>query len=419
MICRACKSYAGKAIKYITEKKKAERMVTHGLDESRSTAQQFIDTAMIHGKGDRYDERKYYHIKISFEPKDRKENGGKLNSELAEKIANEYIEKRYGKYEYILATHTDKEHIHCHAVINAVSFENGKKIQHSNKDLADMKDEVNDVAEKYGGSRFDWREAVKQKRQKSKEERASERKELSQAEKYIQERYGEDWSVSSWKETLRNKIDEAKGYCSSRAEFEKYLRDNYGVEMPRNTEKTVSFKHPAVKETVRGVKLGAEYTAESIDRAITENNKRSKNNAELRIDKKRAGGNIRTSAPSNPRDNAGTNNKIIVGDTHSANEPVRSRTDESGERRTKTNTGELYGKLQEIRELDRRYNPAEQKRNAESDEQSAREIREKAERVGNEQQPNERGSQAETERAEVEQRHIERKNRAYDDELEL
>jgi hypothetical protein len=153
VICRGCKSYAGKAINYITEKKKAERIVTYGLDESRSMAQQFIDTAMLHGKGNTYDERKYYHIKISFEPKDRIENGGKLDTELAEKIAREYFEKQYGKHEYILATHTDKKHIHCHAIINAVSFETGKKIQHSNKDLANMKDEVNDVAEKYGVSR--------------------------------------------------------------------------------------------------------------------------------------------------------------------------------------------------------------------------------------------------------------------------
>jgi len=105
VICRACKSYAGKAINYVTEKKKAERVVTHGLDENRSLTQQFIDTAMLHGKGDTYDERKYYHIKISFEPKDRIENGGKLDAELAEKIANEYFEKQYGKHEYILATH--------------------------------------------------------------------------------------------------------------------------------------------------------------------------------------------------------------------------------------------------------------------------------------------------------------------------
>jgi len=368
-------------------------------------AQQFIDTAMLHGKGDTYDERKYYHIKISFEPKDRIENGGKLNAELAEKIANEYLEKRYGSYEYILAIHTDKEHIHCHAIINAVNFENGKKIQHSNKDLADMKDEVNDVAEKHGVSRFDWKQAVKEKRQKIKEERISEAKALTQAEKYIQERHGVEWTSSSWKETLRSKIDEAKGQCTSRAEFQKYLLDNYGVEMPRNTGKTVSFKHPAVDETVRGAKLGAEYTAESIDRALKENislqgeHERNIKNAELRVTEKRTASDARV-ATAVSGDNAGTNYEINVGHTVSANESVGSGTDESGERGAKTNIGELREKLQQIRGLDKRYNPAEQRRINEADERAKQQAREKAGRVKDE------------------QRHIERKHIGHDDEYE-
>jgi acyl-CoA reductase-like NAD-dependent aldehyde dehydrogenase len=139
-----------------------------------------------------------------------------------------------------------------------------------------MKDRVNDIAEKYGVSRFDWKQAVKQKREKAKQERAKEAKELTQAEKYIRERHGEEWSSTSWKETLRKKIDEAKGVCTSRAEFVKYLFENYGIEMPRNTNKTVSFKHPAVDETVRGVKLGAEYTAESIDEIIGDSSRKGK-----------------------------------------------------------------------------------------------------------------------------------------------
>jgi len=398
--------------------------MTHGLDESRSFAQQFIDTAMLHGKGDTYDERKYYHIKISFEPKDRAENGGKLNAELAEKIADEYFEKRYGSHEYILATHTDKEHIHCHAIINAVNFESGKKIQHSNRDLAAMKDEVNDAAEKYGASRFDWKQAVNEKRQRAKEERTNEAKTLTQAEKYIQERHGEDWGTSSWKETLRRKIDEAKGQCTSRAEFAKYLLDNYGVEMPRNTEKTVSFKHPAVDETVRGVKLGAEYTAASIDEALKQNislrmeKERNIKNAELRFTEKRTAGDSATINATRAGDNAGADNKIAVGDTGTANEPVRGRADESGERGAEANTGELRAKLQQIRGLGKRYDPTEQRRLSESDERFARKIREKAERHRAEEQPNERESREEAERAKIKQRHTERENRDRDDEYE-
>jgi len=392
VICRACKSYAGKAIDYVTDKKKAERVITHGLDENRSLAQQFIDTAMLHGKGDTYDERKYYHIKISFEPKDRIENGGKLNAELAEKIAYEYFEKQYGKHEYIIATHTDKEHIHCHAIINAVNFESGKKIQHSNKDLSDMKDQVNDAAEKYGVSRFDWRQAVRLKREKAKQERADKPKELTQAEKYIQERHGDEWSSASWKETLRSKIDEAKKVCTTRAEFQKYLFENYGVEMPRNTNKTVSFKHPAVDETVRGVKLGAEYTAESIDKALKENiplqgeNERKMNNAELRPAKEGTTGDADSI---NARDNTGANNEINSRHNISANGTVGSGTDENGERGVKTNVGELREKLQQIRGLDKEFNPTEQRKSDEAAERALQQARAEADRIKNKQQRSE------------------------------
>ena len=389
VICRACKSYAGKAINYITEKKKAERITTHGLDETRSFAQQFIDTAMIHGKGDTYDERKYYHIKISFEPKDRIENGGKLNPELAEKIADEYFKGHYGNHEYVLATHTDKEHIHCHAIINAVSFESGKKIQHSNKDLANMKDDVNALSERYGVSRFDWRQAVKEKRQRAQEERSSASKELTQAEKYIQERHGDEWTSSSWKETLRSKIDEAKKQCTSRTEFQKYLLENYGIEMPRNTDKTVSFRHPAVDETVRGVKLGAEYTAESIDEALKEN-ERSIKNGELRFTKKRAVENTIGADTTVPGDTAGADHTGDVGHTASANEPIRDRADESGERGAQTNTGELRAKLQQIRGLDKEFDPAEQRRASEAAERAALKAREEAERNEKEQRRSKR-----------------------------
>lgn len=254
-ICRACKSYAGKAIAYITNEKKAERVYIYGLDESRSLAQQFIDTAKLFGKGEKFDERKYYHFKFSFEPKDRIENGGKLNAELAEKIANEYLQKHYSGNEYVLAIHTDTEHIHAHAIINAVSFEDGKKIQHSNRYLAKMKDEINDIAEKYEISRFDWKKSVKEKRQRLKQEQ----KKLQQTEKYVKE---------DWKEGLKAKIDEAKGICANRSEFQEYLKKSYGIEMPRNTKETVSFKYPSNNIVIRGTKLGVEYTAKRIDEKL-------------------------------------------------------------------------------------------------------------------------------------------------------
>ena len=90
---------------------------------------------------------------------------------------------------------------------------------------------------------------------------------------------------ASWKEALRQAIDEAKAACTTRAEFQQYLQNQFGVTMPRNTGKTVSFVHPAVGETyaIRGNKLGSDYTAESIDQALKQNAERSLINAGLFI----------------------------------------------------------------------------------------------------------------------------------------
>ena len=52
---------------------------------------------------------------------------------------------------------------------------------------------------------------------------------------------------ASCKEALRQAIDEAKAHCTDRAEFQQYLQHNFGVNMTRNTGKTVSFIHPAVR----------------------------------------------------------------------------------------------------------------------------------------------------------------------------
>lgn len=56
-----------------------------------------------------------------------------------------------------------------------------------------------------------------------------------------------NWERRSWKEQLRVVIDEAKNSCCNRREFTDYLK-SYGVQMPRNTEKSVSFIHPAVSK---------------------------------------------------------------------------------------------------------------------------------------------------------------------------
>ena len=65
-----CKGKPAKAIDYITDEKKAAIVTSYALDDNRDYARQFAETAKLFGKAQKYDSRKYYHFKHSFDPKD-------------------------------------------------------------------------------------------------------------------------------------------------------------------------------------------------------------------------------------------------------------------------------------------------------------------------------------------------------------
>lgn len=77
-------------------------------------------------------------------------SGYEIEPELAHKIAVELAEKAFNRYEVVVATHIDREHIHSHLVLNSVSFEDGKKY-HSNKESVEQLMKLSDeICQKYG-----------------------------------------------------------------------------------------------------------------------------------------------------------------------------------------------------------------------------------------------------------------------------
>ena len=58
---------------------------------------------------------------------------GEVTPELAHEIGKQFADEILGgKYEYVLTTHIDKDHVHNHLIFNAVSFADHKHY-HSNK----------------------------------------------------------------------------------------------------------------------------------------------------------------------------------------------------------------------------------------------------------------------------------------------
>ena len=132
-------------LNYVSRKEKTvsedKRFVT-GVNCSPETAlDEMTATKNLYHKADG---RLYYHLVQSFP------SGYEIEPELAHKIAVELAEKAFGKYECVVATHIDREHIHSHLVMNSVSFENGKKY-HSNKESVEELMKLSDeICRRYG-----------------------------------------------------------------------------------------------------------------------------------------------------------------------------------------------------------------------------------------------------------------------------
>ena len=138
------KSKPDKAIAYITDKEKAVLISSQAMDDSKDYAKQFRETCQMFGKGSGYDERKYYHFKVSCDPADN------VTPEVSHQLAQELAEKLFPNHECVIATHNDTDVIHSHIIVNSVNFETGKKLHLNDKEYADCKDMANILAELKG-----------------------------------------------------------------------------------------------------------------------------------------------------------------------------------------------------------------------------------------------------------------------------
>lgn len=173
-----------------------------------------------------------HHIIQSFKP-------GEIDPALANQIGQELAREIAKGYECVVYTHTDKEHIHNHIVINSVSYENGRKFHAHGK------------------------EAIERVREAS--DRLCRERELSIVqEPYAQHRYSQaEYGLAkrgqmSWKDEIREVIDYEKQHSKSYEDFKRNLLDKYNIEI-KERGKNISFKHPDTEKYVRGKTLGLAY----------------------------------------------------------------------------------------------------------------------------------------------------------------
>ena len=73
-----------------------------------------------------------------------------ITPEHAFEFGKEFAEKWFQGFQTLVAVHKDKDHIHCHLVTNSVSYEDGKKLHTTKKDLERMKQFTNQMCRKRG-----------------------------------------------------------------------------------------------------------------------------------------------------------------------------------------------------------------------------------------------------------------------------
>ena len=153
--------------------------------------QEFMNTKRLHHstKG-----RMYYHMVQSFHPDDP------VTPEMAHEIALKLAAQIPG-FEIVVATHTDRNHIHSHFVINSVSCDTGLKYHSKRDSLEQLWKASDELCMQYGLS------VVKPKKKQKKERTMSDREYRAYAK------------GDSWKLNLEINIDECMTLARDREHF--------------------------------------------------------------------------------------------------------------------------------------------------------------------------------------------------------
>jgi hypothetical protein len=247
-----------------------------------------------------------HHVIQSFKP-------GEVTPELANQMGQDLAREIAKGYEAVVYTHTDKEHIHNHIVINSVSFEDGKKYQAHGKQAIEKVREISDRLCLERGL------SIVQEPAKERYHRAE----------YGLAKRGE----MSWKDEIREAVKLARDNSSSLQEMKTYLQDKFEIEM-KIQNKNVSFKHPEQQRFVRGTKLGHDYEKEVLEDGFSR---------QIESSKKRGVTELPSSTRERERDSHSTSQRVAEefggqSKTYGHSEGLRQRSDGQTSR-SKSNDG--------------------------------------------------------------------------------
>ena len=194
------------------------------------------------------------HIVQSFSPEDN------LTAEAAHKIGIQTISKCFPDFQVVMATHTDREHLHNHFIINSVSVLDNKKFLDNMKVLNQIRKVSDELCYKNDLSVIESDNVTKYAP-------------LDQATLNAAKQ------GRSWKIQLVKDLDTALKTCHGKNEFVRYF-ESHGYEI-KFTDKNITFRKNGEKKGIRADTLakqfGQKYSKASIDRKLNISNSENRN----------------------------------------------------------------------------------------------------------------------------------------------
>lgn len=173
-----------------------------------------------------------HHVIQSFDPAEKvtAEQAHRIGEKLAEKITG-------GRYEYVIATHTDKDHVHNHIIFNAVNMDTGRKYRVQKSTIGMIRDASDALCREAHLRVLPRHEGAARGRS-----------------------FGELYATlrgEGYKQTLRTEVDKAAQRASTWEQFVGELRVS-GVEV-RQSRGQVSYRLESSGRAVRDWKLGESF----------------------------------------------------------------------------------------------------------------------------------------------------------------
>ena len=213
------RGYMKSVMRYVSQLSKTiwdGQQLVSGIGCQPETAfDEFLSTKLLHRKDGGV---MFYHMVQSF-PK---------CADIDPCAAHEAARQLAGYFEgceVLVCTHTDREHIHSHCIINSVNFETGKKVHMADEQIQELRVRNDQISEELGLPKF--------QRDEQRQSRG-----MSNAEYYTADR-GE-----SWKFELMRVIDECMRCAGNREEFLILLRSEGYDATWTDSRKNITYTTP-------------------------------------------------------------------------------------------------------------------------------------------------------------------------------